>query len=1004
MRNNLINKGLVFGIIVLFIGTIISSVAYANVSKVEQSDELNTLSLKGEREVVNYNSKQSTPFANHQIIPKPQLIKDKEYNLTLNDNWVICTNITDSRYNFSAKCLMNNLSESNSIILNILDLNNIPNNNRIILGSCHHPYIKALLRQRKINYPTYLGNESYILQVFSDCIEEIIIVGLQPNGVFYGVQTLLQLINENNVVEGVSIIDYPDYKVRGVHSNNDLILKGWPLKMTPEQKIAIDELAKLKINTILDPDWDYFYHDTKKWLEGWLEFINYTSKRFITVIPSIDTISLQMGFQMGKIPLYLKEGWWIKDEEFTFENDIAGAVLPFKNLLYNGDFEINDDGDNKPDGWTIKNTLYGNWTWDSSTAQNGSHSMNLESLDIPEGNTGIFHTILHTTINNVQPNSIYYMTAWIKSMNYKGRTLSVIFNSSHARQSFIGDKDTNGQWVKKGVCIKTNSDTSPLHFNSTVYVPEKFTGTIWIDNINIYRLDSSLKNVIRTNTTDIEITNLDKTITYKNGIDYSIVDGETDDIFDESLRSFQINRIQIGNITPDEIVLVSYDGVFFYRSDKYSVRNQPKCVSEPKLYMERYKPAINDVTKYLKPNIINLHSDEIHGFNRDSRNVKRNMSNAELISDWLNKIDNYVKSCDSDCRVMIMDDMLSPYHNGGDENYQINSGGAKGRMAEATEKDMVNKNVIICVWWGSNERLTQMEAATNFFKEKGYDYFVMPSSSNYDNIQSWSEIAFKKSGNLGVICFFLGDFYGFHITSDHFWNTRKKLVYFDSFEVDIDGDGTPNNWFVKGNPEYNTKDEKSQGRSFANFSKCAVKVTGDTDIFYSDFIPVKPNKKYFLSAYIMREKATSIEKPVLNISWYDANQKLIKGKIWPIDDVSHTYKCFEINWSHVDSYFIRIYLEGNGTESFWYDTICLNEEKTPIIPRRARLFGFIKNFKDYNDFSSFDARRLWYKSGKIMRLLTSGEKIMVAKPYDGLIKRGRFIIGRFNTAIISDAT
>jgi hypothetical protein len=121
--------------------------------------------------------------------------------------------------------------------------------------------------------------------------------------------------------------------------------------------------------------------------------------------------------------------------------------------------------------------------------------------------------------------------------------------------------------------------------------------------------------------------------------------------------------------------------------------------------------------------------------------------------------------------------MLSPYHNGGVEDYQVRFGGASGRMAEAAEKGMINSSVVMGIWWYYNDWLPQMEASLRFFRERRFDHFVVLYREP-ENIKSWSELAFGRSRVLGAICTpWQNDESGFCIMADHFWNTRNRLVY-----------------------------------------------------------------------------------------------------------------------------------------------------------------------------------------------------------------------------------
>ena len=98
------------------------------------------------------------------------------------------------------------------------------------------------------------SNESYNLQVdnFKDVIS---ITGEEPAGVFYGVQTLLALINDKGEVPQVSIKDSPRFPYRGlmVDVGRNFFTKNEILKL-------LDAMAMYKMNK-------FHFHLTE--YEGW---------------------------------------------------------------------------------------------------------------------------------------------------------------------------------------------------------------------------------------------------------------------------------------------------------------------------------------------------------------------------------------------------------------------------------------------------------------------------------------------------------------------------------------------------------------------------------------------------------------------------------------------------------------------------------------------------------------------------------------------------------------
>ena len=712
------------------------------------------------------------------LIPEPKSIQYKEFDIHINNDWAIIVDINKQKYSSSATWLKEKLNDHNSLNLRIVNFSNVPSDKRIILGNPQdHSFIKSFLEKRGIELPSYIGEEGYILDVFNNERQEIIIAANAPNGVFYGVQTLLQLIQENNSLKGISVIDYPDHKIRAVNTSYlSYFNRKYPPKFTQGQKNKIDNLAMLKINTLcLGPDHKgNFFQESSEYIHPYKQMVEYCRKRFIEFIPTIGSLRSIRGF-----PFELLEGWWTRDEKFKFgRDDVAIAEKPFINLLENGDFKIDKNADAKSDGWAIT----GSAIIDSNEKDSDNNFLKIESgsvyVDLP-----------------VEPNKHYHVVTWAKGDG----PVICLFARDGSAQTIYGQCDYTRSkiisWKKLGLILKTSENVSKIRIK--IYGK----GKIWIDNVKFYRIDGGLKNVIRTDTTDIQVTNLEKTKTYQEGVDYKINNGETNKIFDEGLKPFQIRRLSNGNIAPGEKVLISYDSVLYWsRSHWY---NQPPCVSDDRLYTDYYYPAIDRVIEALHPKIINLSSDEIRGFNRDSRNKKRELSNARLFAEWLNKINRYVKSKDPQCRVMIWDDMVSPYHNGGVKNYQLGYGGSSGRMDEALEQNMIDKEVIMNIWWYGDSWLTAMFAATKYFKSRGFNYFGSPWY-NSENIRSWSELLVDQPGALGGFDTNWGGRSAsapyakpdqqFPVFADHFWNTRYKVIYFNSFEEDSDNNGIPDGW------------------------------------------------------------------------------------------------------------------------------------------------------------------------------------------------------------------
>lgn len=239
-----------------------------------------------------------------------------------------------------------------------------------------------------------LGEEAYSLEVTK---KQINIAGGSPKGVFYGIQTLLQIIPEEYIskepvnripVPGVKINDYPKFQYRGA-----MLDVGRHFFTVTEVKQFIDILALHKINTFHwhlteDQGWrieikrypkltetgsvrrqtlsnhlrdkthqyDGIPHKGYYTQEEIKNIVQYASDRFITVIPEIDmpghfSAALaaypQLGCKDDK-QYQVKEKWGIfedvlcigKESSFEFVENVLLEVMqlfPSKYIHIGGD-------------------------------------------------------------------------------------------------------------------------------------------------------------------------------------------------------------------------------------------------------------------------------------------------------------------------------------------------------------------------------------------------------------------------------------------------------------------------------------------------------------------------------------------------------------------------------------------------------------------------------------------------------------------------------------------
>ena len=178
-----------------------------------------------------------TPLTGEFMIREHSSLVNKDVNLQL---------FTDSpkekapKGSFSKNLLIKKIEQEFLFHFNIVE-NHTPN---IILGipSLNKKFYR-LCRQKQI-LPEKLGPEGYYLLVEED---QIIISANQEAGLFYGVQSLIQLIRANQkqgFIPAVKIEDFPAFEHRAAM---DDISRG-PLSNMNFLKAQIERMAELKIN------------------------------------------------------------------------------------------------------------------------------------------------------------------------------------------------------------------------------------------------------------------------------------------------------------------------------------------------------------------------------------------------------------------------------------------------------------------------------------------------------------------------------------------------------------------------------------------------------------------------------------------------------------------------------------------------------------------------------------------------------------------------------------
>lgn len=176
-----------------------------------------------------------------KIVPKPVSVKTVNTFFALKENTVIRLQSEDDAVYDAAEYLQKALQEKTGLQLEVLPAGGRPDS-RIVL--------------RQVNGDDEIGEEGYRLNVAEN---ELVISGNSAAGIFYGVQTLRQILTRGDDnswgAPGTEIVDAPRFSWRGMHL--DVGRSFFPVSFV---KKYIDLIAMHKMNT-------FHWHLTED--QGW---------------------------------------------------------------------------------------------------------------------------------------------------------------------------------------------------------------------------------------------------------------------------------------------------------------------------------------------------------------------------------------------------------------------------------------------------------------------------------------------------------------------------------------------------------------------------------------------------------------------------------------------------------------------------------------------------------------------------------------------------------------
>jgi hypothetical protein len=156
------------------------------------------------------------------------------------------------------------------------------------------PEGNAICRLRITNQGVPKSDQGYILKIDQD---GIVISARAPIGLFYGVQTLVNIIRNtgSRTLKGCIINDFPDLKLRGVFFNLRSLKSG----QVEQFKKTIDSLAALKYNLLVLEFADNFPLKNNPFTKrkftlskkDVLSIVNYARERHLEIIPHLQLLT-----------------------------------------------------------------------------------------------------------------------------------------------------------------------------------------------------------------------------------------------------------------------------------------------------------------------------------------------------------------------------------------------------------------------------------------------------------------------------------------------------------------------------------------------------------------------------------------------------------------------------------------------------------------------------------------------------------------------------------------
>lgn len=590
----------------------------------------------------------------------------------------------------------------------------------------------------------YPGKEGYILDIIG---MQCIVAGSDSAGLFYGIQTLMQLLNFNNFKNPIRfcrIVDAPDFPIRWFYYPTNVLVQS----NTDKAKAMFDTAAAYKLNGMLFTDYKFGFISQMppRYFDSLNSINQYAKQNFLNLVPGI------FSFGYSNDILFhdpnLASGLPVKSQKFVVLDDTA-RLIPSSNIsLSNPGFELYN-GNNFPGFGYIDQPGVLSYV-DTIIKHSGKASIKFTNFESAGGYTNA--RVTNRAV--VKPYTQFHLGAWVKSQNIKFSyrfQMMAIGNKGRTLCFQNIDLAQTTDWKKFDITFNTlDADTINVYWG--VWGPQQ--GAFWLDDLVFEEIP--FMNLIRRPGAPLTIRNIDSSKIYSEGFDFdSLKDKKMGmvnpwpgdyDSYHTPIPSLVINNSgQIKN--GDTLLADYYHSVVIYDGQVMVSMTEPMTY----YYMEKEFKLLDSL---IKPSTYFMGHDEIRTMNWDESDRQTNQSPALILADNVKKCVKLINKYNPQADIWDWSDMFDPYHNAvpGINNYYLVNGDLGGVA------DWIPKSIGIANW-----NFGKSKESLNYF-DKGS--FRQISTPFYDTDQN--HIRKSKESSIGI-----NNFQGMMYTT---WASNYKYV------------------------------------------------------------------------------------------------------------------------------------------------------------------------------------------------------------------------------------